>query len=372
MNTERRFNFAPSFSFAPALSFLATFGAALTAIILILIFSADDPAAALTAFFTKPFSSWWYFGNTLNTAALYILAGTGSALALRAGTFNLGGESQIYAPALAAAVTIPAAASILPDGAAVSGWLSLSAGLAAALAAGALLGFIPGWLRAKRGTSELLTSFLLSAACMPVVDFLIVGPFRDGSNNLVATRALPETVRLAPFALPSYLNASFPAALLIALAAALFLARTGPGFKYRVSGTAAEFARFSGYPVGGIAAAGMTISGALHGAAGFAAVAGTWYRCHQGFSAGMGWSALAVALMAKSEPLAVIPAAFILAWLQSASGAAMLSTRLGFDATALIQAVIFLVVSARELPRLGLKFPGRSVSPNTLKKAARE
>ena len=323
----------------PAVPFLLTFAAALAVIVPILALSADDPKAALVAFFAKPFSSWWYFGNTLNMAALYILAGTGSALALRAGTFNLGGEAQIYAAALAAAIAIPETAARLSAESSLSPGVALFAGLAAAVAAGGLLGFLPGWLRAKRGTSELLSSFLLSAACVPAVDYLVVGPFRDGANNLVATRMLPESARLAPFAAPSYLNASFPAALAVALAAAFFLGRTGPGFKYRVSGTAREFAKFSGYPVG------------------FVAVAGTWYRCHQGFSAGMGWSALAVALMAKSEPLAVIPAAFLLAWLQSASAAAMLSTRLGFDATSLIQAVIFLVVSARALPRLGIPLP---------------
>lgn len=343
-------------SYAPALSLFAAFSSALAVIVLILAFSADDPPSALTAFFVKPFSSWWYWGNTLNMAGIYILAATGSALALKAGTFNLGGEAQLYAPAFVSAVIIPISAAALPP------WAALTAGLLAALAAGAAIGFVPGYFRAKRGTSELLTSFLLSAALIPLVDFLVGGPFRDGSNNLIATAPLPAAARLTPFAPPSYLNAAFPAAIAVALAAAFFLRRTGPGFKYRVSGAAREFALFSGYPVGGIAITGMSLSGALHGAAGFAAVAGTWYRCHQGFSAGMGWSALAIALMAKSDPLAVIPAAFLLAWLQSASSAALLSTRLGFDATALIQAAIFLVVSARELPRLkpGALFQGRN------------
>ncbi len=330
----------------PWLSFVATFSAALLTIVAILALSADSPAAALSAFFSKPFSSWWYFGNALNIAGLYVLAGTGSALALRAGAFNLGGEAQIYGSGLAAAAVIPAAAAVLPP------WGALAAGLLAAVAVGAVLGFGPGYLRAKRGTSELLTSFLLSAACVPIVDFLIGGPLRDKTGNLLATAPLPEAARLAPIALPSYFNASFFAAVAVAVAAAWFISATGPGFRFRVSGSAPEFARYSGYRVGFVTAAGMTVSGALHGAAGFAAVAGTWYRCHQGFSAGMGWSALAVALMARSEPAAVIPAALLLAWLQAASDAAMLSTRLGFDATALIQAVIFLVVSAREMPRI--------------------
>lgn len=327
----------PRFDYAP----LAAFAAALLAIVTVFALSADDRGAALSAFFLKPFSSWWYFGNLLNLAALYALAGLGASLALTGGTFNLGGEAQIYLSALAAAVTLNSASATVGPASA------MAAGLAAAVLTGALLGFLPGLLRVLRGTSELLTSFLLSAATVPAVDYLIGGPLRDASKNLLATREIPEALRLLSLAPPSYLNVSFPAAIALAAGIALFLRRTAPGYAFRVSGSAPEFARFAGLPVGAVTLWGMTAAGAFHGAAGFAAVAGTWYRCHQGFSAGMGWSALAAALMARGNPLAVLPAAFLLAWLQSASGAALLSTRLGFDAAALAQAAIFLVVSAR-------------------------
>nr|WP_255949306.1 ABC transporter permease [Brucepastera parasyntrophica] len=128
--------------------------------------------------------------------------------------------------------------------------------------------------------------------------------------------------------------------------------KTGPGYRYRISGQAPEFARFTGLPVGRVTVAGMTLSGLFHGLTGFFAVTGTWYTCHQGFSAGMGWAALAIALIAKKNLLAVIPAAFLYTWFETASETAMLSTQFSFDAASLIQAFIFLFITMQIVPFL--------------------
>ena len=164
--------------------------------------------------------------------------------------------------------------------------------LVAAAGTGALLGFIPGILKSRFHITEILTSFLLSAAITPVIDYLVAGPLRDKGKNLLATPQIADVFRIAPIAAPSYFNASFLVAVALALSAGLFLSRTRAGYRFRVAGTAPEFARFAGFPVGTATTAGMTVSGALHGLAGFFAVTGTWYACLEGFSSGMGWSAL--------------------------------------------------------------------------------
>ena len=83
---------------------LVSFALALALIAALIALSSPDPLSSVASFFARPFSSAWYFGNMLDMAGLLILAGTGSAIALRAGAFNLGGEAQIYAPALASAI----------------------------------------------------------------------------------------------------------------------------------------------------------------------------------------------------------------------------------------------------------------------------
>lgn len=314
-------------------------------IIVLLVFTSGQPAQTLIVFFTRPFTSLWFFGNMLAMAALYMTAATGAALSMRSGTFNLGGEAQLYAPALVTAVLLahPAMASVPPA-------VALPLALFAAVLAGALLGLIPGLLRSLRGTSELLTSFLLSAAMVPLVDYLIAGPLRDTSRNLLATAPIPQPFRLPSLLPPSVLGASLPAALLIVACAWFFLERTGPGYAMRMSGTAPDFAQASGLPVRRVLSCAMAAAGAFHGLAGALAVISIWHVCHSGLTSGMGWGALSVALIARSRLPRIIPAALLYAWLQEAMSAAVLTTRFSFDPAPLIQAMIFLVISVQYLP----------------------
>ena len=171
----------------------------------------------------------------------------------------------------------------------------------------------------------------------------------------MATTPIDKAFRLPSLLAPSSFNLSFFLAIALALCAAAALRNTGAGYRYRVTGAAPEFARFEGFPVGGITVASMTLAGAFHGLAGFFAITGTWFTCHQGLTSGMGWGALAVALIARASPVAVIPAALLYAWLETASDTALLSSASGFDTTSIVQAVIFLVVSARYLPRIKIK-----------------
>lgn len=328
---------------------LIAFAAALVVIAAIIALSSVSPAASLVRFFTAPFSSSWHVGNILNMAALLTFAGIGSALALRAGTFNLGGEAQIYASALVSAVIL---ARFAPAGAAATSFQTASIctlALIAAIVTGSLLGFIPGLLRSRFAISELLSSFLLSAALLPIIDYLVSGPFRDTKGNLLATPLITKDFMMGTILEPSHLNASFAVALALTVLVWLFVSKTASGYRLRMTGIAPDFARFAGFPVARVTVIGMTASGAFHALAGFFATTGTWYRCHEGMSAGMGWSALACALIARGNPLAVFPAALIFAWIESASETAVISATVSFDPTPLLLAVVFLIISARHL-----------------------
>lgn len=206
---------------------------------------------------------------------------------------------------------------------------------------------LSGLLKVATGTDELISSFLLSAAVSPVADYLISGPLRDHSQNLLATARFAQD-RLLPHLLPpSSLNLSAPAAVLLALAAWVFLSRTAAGFRLRVVGANPGFARFAGIEGRRYWTPALATSGALHGLAGFFAVAGTYGVCHRGFAGGLGWNALAVALIARNAPLALIPAALVYAWLNAGSDAALLSSGLSFETAAFVQAAVLLLVTAR-------------------------
>ena len=357
-----------------ALPALMAFLAAVIIIVTFLALSASSPVDTVIAFLSRPFSSWWHFGNLLNAASLILLAALGSKLALDSGMVNLGGEAQVFAPALLTAVLLNSAGASFPNAA---GMLNAGIMIATALASaclGALLAAGSAALRVRRGVSELLSSFLLSAAALPVLDYLVSGPLRDQSKNLLATKTIPLAFRLEPFLRPSYLNASFMIILALAISLTMFLSRTRAGYCIRLTGTASEFALYSGIKINSYRFFAMTASGAFHGLAGFFSVVGTAYVCHQGHSGGLGWSALAVALMARSGFAFVIPAAILFAWLESASDSALLSTRFSFDSTSIVQAVLLLAISARLMTRkprarLGTRRPRAGIIKDSRRRA---
>ncbi len=311
--------------------------------VILLLFTAQEPLMAIGGFMTGCFTSVYYFGSMLSTAALYMIAGTGAAFAIKSGNLNLGGEGQIYAGGFITAVILTRAAVPAP--------IALLYALAAALIVPALLASLSAFLRLLKGANVLLTSFLISAAVIPFIDALIAGPFRGSSNNLLATGYIADQLRLPQLMPPSPLSPAVFIALICCLLAARIMFGTTAGRHLQVWGAAPEFARYSGYSVRRAVYIPLAASGALHGLTGFFAITGTYYTCHSGFYSGMGWSALSCALIACSHPAAVIPSGLILAWLNTAANKAVLSQNFSFDITSLIQGTVLFCIAINFIAR---------------------
>jgi len=306
-----------------------------------------DPGKTIGVFFLGPWSSAWFLGNTLDGIALLLTASLGAAFAFRGGTFNLGGEGQIYLGGLTASVILLAGIPLPAP------LLLLSAAITATITGG-LVGGISGVLKRQLGMNELITSFLFSSALIPVADYLIKGPWRDKTGNLLALPAFPENLLLPRLLPPSNLSLSFIYALLLVAAGHIFINYTFRGYQFRISGANPDLARFGGIKSQKVWLPAMTLSGALSALAGFFAVAGSYGRCHAGFPGGLGWSAIAVALIARNRPLALIPAAVIYGWLKSGSDSALLGAGLNLETTAFIQAAVLLFATVCWVPSLGI------------------
>jgi simple sugar transport system permease protein len=324
-------------------SFLAV-GAAVFLTVILILLNSPFPKLTLRAFFLRPWSSPWFLGNTLDGIALLLTASLGAAIAFRGGTFNLGGEGQIYLGGLAASlvllnIKLPALL------------LLFLAGITAMIT-GAILGGFSGFLRKRFGLNELITSFLISSSLIPAADYLISGPFRDSTGNLLALPPFPGKLVLLRLLPPSNLSVSFFFALLLVIAGHIFINKTYPGYIFRIASAAPDFARFGGIDAKKLFVPAMAASGALCSLAGFFAAAGTYGRCHVGFSGGLGWSAIAVALIAGNRPLALLPAALVFGWLKSGSDSALLAAGLNIETSSLIQAAILLFATVRFAPSL--------------------
>lgn len=313
---------------------LIAVGAAIVTLITVVLATASDPAAAITTFLLGPWSNRYAFGNYLARAALLTLTGAGVVAAFRAGVFNLGGEGQVYVAALVAATAL------------TSGNIGPFAAVVLATLSGASFAGLSGWLRHRTGADELITSFLVSSALIPIVDYLIVGPLRDPASNLLATKSIPESARLIAVLAPSQLSTAAIWSVVVLVALWFALRWTLFGYELRIVGYNRELARYAGMSVGFYTTVPMAISGALHGLAGAALVLGVHHRAILGFSGGLGWNGIAVALIARNNPVWVLPAALFFAWLEAGARAAVLGDHATWELGSLIQGVVFLFVTA--------------------------
>lgn len=328
---------------------LLSIAAGLAAATLIILFTARSPAETLAAFFKAPFSSSWYAGKMLNTASLLLLPALGALLSLHAGELNLGGEGQVYAGGFVTAVFLnavcPAGLESVP-GPLAAALIMLAAFLLAALT-GAFLTLIPELLSLFRKIPVLLSSFLLSSACIPLIDDAIARIVSKTGSNLLSTPQISSSFRFARLLPPSQLNASAIFILAISVLVFAVLYGTRKGEIFRICGKAPEFALYSGYHLRTNRAAGLLLSGAFHGMTGFFAVTGTYFACQNGFYSGMGWNALTVALIAQNAPELLLPASLILAWLFTASDSVVLTGNIASDMTSIIQAVVLISITVR-------------------------
>ena len=319
-----------------------------TVICILLIFvGSSEPWETLRHFFSGPFQSTYVFGNLLDDASLLMLTGLGAAIAFRAGVFNLGGEGQTYLGAIIASQVSLALTTKL-------GFVGIVPIILAGAAISACVSGLSGFFRWKWNIDELLSSFLLSSALLPVIDYAIAGPLRDPGGYLLSTPRIPEVFRLGRILEPSLLNPGIflSLALVGLLSFTLYYSRFG--FELRTTGKNREFSRYGGISVGTYLVAPMAISGALHGTAGTLQVIGTRYTCVQGATAGLGWNGIAVALIAENNPLAIVPAAIVFSYLGAAAEAASVNSDLSIELTAVIQGMVFLLITAKGL-RLKLK-----------------
>ena len=316
-----------------------TLAASFAAAILLLLAFADDFPAALRFFFLSPFGNSYSFGNMLASTVPLMLAGLGVSVAFASRNFNLGGEGQVYSGGLAAVVVCLA----FPGGSPFV--VQIMAALAGATV-GALIGSLSGALKRALDVDELISSFLVSAIVVLVVDFLITGPLQDGSSNFQTTLAIAPALRFPRILPPSSLSTGIFLGLAVSLLAKIAFDRTRFGYELRVYGQGGEFAKYCGIDTGLYTLLPMGLSGALHGLAGAAMIMGSYYKAMKGFSAGVGWSAISVALIAHNDPLAVIPAAFFLAYLDAGAKGVMIGSNVSSEIISVVQAVIFFLITA--------------------------
>jgi len=272
----------------------------------------QSPAAVYRLLIGGTWGNAYGFGQVLYKATMLTFTGLSVALALRAGLFNIGAESQLAAGGFAAALV----GLVVPAG--LPALLVLPLYLVAAGMAGAVVGGIPGVLKARFGAHEVITTIMFNFVVLALLNYLISTRFNvfDSLHTAeIQSGALPRLSDFLPAFHGSAANTVLVLALILVAAAWVFLFRTRAGFELRAVGLQPRAAEYGGVNVGGVWWRSMALAGAVAGIGGLNYVLGYKHYYEEGFSAGAGFLGIAVALVGRSHPVGIVIAAVLFATL---------------------------------------------------------
>ena len=289
--------------------------------------------------------------ETLVAATPLIFTGLAVAISFRTGMFNIGGDGQLITGALGATtLAIAMQHSSLPS------LVILVLAIVAGTLSGAVWGFIPGFLKARTGAHEVITTIMLNYVAAQVVLFALRGDFlrQPGSGSPISKVMTPWVdVPGLPFLnLPAIrLDWGFVVALLMAGAVSWLLFRTTKGFELRAAGFNLTAARYAGMSAGGSMMLAMALSGGLAGMGGSFMVIGTVGQLSGDLSGGIGFNAIALALLASLRPSGVILAALLFGALTTGGKVMGIQSGIPFDLLFFIIALVIMFVAAPGLIR---------------------
>jgi len=320
----------------------SAFVAGLALLALVLIALGYDPGAAFGALVSGSVGSWHALSSaTLVRATPLILLGLGFAFAWRAGGLNIGMEGQFLA------------------GAIVATWIGLHVGgvpgllaqpmvLLGAAGAGALWIALPVFLKRRFGVVEVISTLLLNFVAEALVSWMVLGPLQEARRTYPQSDLIATSAQL-PHVPGGRLHLGFLVVILLAVGMHLVFHRTTLGFRLRATGLGPLAAWISGrIRVDGVVAMALLVSGAIAGLGGGMEVSGVTYALFQNLSPGYGFAAIAVALLGRGEPLAIVGTGLLFGALDAGAGAMQREAGIPAVAVAIVQATIIIVVLVAE------------------------
>jgi simple sugar transport system permease protein len=297
--------------------------------------SGANPLAAYAALFNGALGSPEAIGRTLEKSTPLIFSGLAVAFAFKAGLFNIGGQGQLLVGAIVAAYI----------GFAVDGLpfiIHMPLALLAGSLAGALWAGIAGALKAYTGAHEVITTIMLNFIAINITDYLANGPWKD--EEIVArTPAVLESAKIPSWGPYPF---GFLLAVLMAILTWYLLYRTTYGYAIRTTGLNPNAALYAGVKVTTVIVMVMAFSGFLAGMGGAVETLGVVGRYQPGFNVGLGFDGITIALLAKTNPLGVIPAALLIGAMDAGASQMQFNAGVRFEIIDIIQGLILFFVSA--------------------------
>jgi simple sugar transport system permease protein len=309
----------------------------------ILALSGASPVDAYAALAQGAFGDAAAWQRTLEKATPLVFSGLAVAFAFKAGLFNIGAQGQLLLGAI-----IAAAVGFGVDG--LPAWIHAPLALTAGAAAGAAFAAIAGALKVYTGAHEVITTIMLNYIAINLTDYLADGPWKDTSpGNIVArTPRILDTSMLPTWGpIPS----GFVLSVLLAGLIYWLLWKTTFGFEIRTVGQNRHAARYAGIRVARTVILTMLISGLFAGLGGAVETQGVVGRYQPGFNVGLGFEGITIALLAKTHPFGVIPAALLVGAMKAGSSQMQFVADVPKEIIDVIQALILFFIAAEFLLR---------------------
>jgi simple sugar transport system permease protein len=317
--------------------------AAVLLLSLLLMATGHEVGPALTALVRGAFGSWYAITSATIVRMVPLgFAGLAVSLAFRAGILNIGAEGQLLMGAVAAAAcAVPLAT--LPTAVGIPLLLVAGAGAGAAWAAVAAV------LRLRFGVLEVISTIMLNFVAQYVTGWLVRGPLQEPTRVNPQSASLPGTLQLPVLLEGTRLHVGVLLLVGVACAAWWWLAHTASGFRVRAVGMNADAARSAGQvPVGRTVAGAFVLSGLLAGLGGAVEYTGITYALYENFSPGYGYTAIAVALLARLHPIGVLGTALLFGALEAGANAMQRDAGVPSVVVSVVEAVLILLIVGAE------------------------
>jgi len=322
----------------------------------------DNPVHAFGLLLSNSFGSAKDFGWTLFYATPLIFTGLAVAVAFRCGLLNIGAEGQLYVAAFATAWV-----GIKLGGTVVNGeswaWANLPWFVLVplccltAIVVGGIWGGIPGVLKAKFGSHEVINTIMLNFIAVALVSYFTQYHYKIPGDPILETANIGEAAYIPqlnqylpfiPHDVP--LNLSFLLAILMCVLVYVFLWKTKWGYELRAVGQNPSAAEYGGISPKKQIVLAMTISGGLAGMVAIGEVLGNRHNYYDSFSAEWGFWGIAVALLGRNHPLGVfIAAIFFGVLMRGQIFVDAFTPKVSKDLGQVLQAIIILFVACLQL-----------------------
>lgn len=300
-----------------------------------LLIAGKDVAASWTTLARYTLGTWPGFSEVLVAATPLTLIGVGLAIAFRAGIFNIGADGQLIAGAVLAVALAPYAQYT-----GIAGFLLIG------FVGGAALGALVGWLRGRFGANEIIVTIMLNYVAIQALAWTIRGPLQEPMRLFPRSAVIAESLHLPILVEETRLHIGLLAAIAAAIALEVVFRRTAFGYRLAVVGASPDAGRYAGMREGRLVIAAMLFSGGLAGLAGAIEIAGIHHRLEDNFAEGYGLIGIAVALMARLQPILVPFAALFFAVFLVGAGALQRELAVPFPIVWIFAGTIVLAVLA--------------------------